>query len=287
MGKDAQSHPELPAIRQGLERLSRWACVAVAVRCAQRVAPLYGDLWPGAPKDYVSSLARLVHVVAESARLGRVAVALPWHSVAGPYFAAEAAARQHEDGSDLWRAAAAANTARAAAATLSTTSYGITSTDTKMKVAAEIRGYTLEAIEAAITAAAPNAAELARAVLSDIDKLALPGTLMFYEPGSAPVDPDSCGPVWPTGRPSGWPAELTLPSAAVPTRDSPPRADSADSLELRIRVPAVASEAEIRELVREYVLASSELHLGHGGSGLVADTIDVYEAAFRPEGAPR
>jgi len=55
-----------------MKKLPRWARVALTVRCAQRVQPLFAPFWPDAPKGSAEIVDRAITLAADCARSGQM-----------------------------------------------------------------------------------------------------------------------------------------------------------------------------------------------------------------------
>lgn len=64
--KPDPNRPLIPS-REEIEQLPRWARVAYAARCAQRVLPLLMHFWPDAPAEHEVALRRAVSLAAQTA----------------------------------------------------------------------------------------------------------------------------------------------------------------------------------------------------------------------------
>lgn len=246
--------PKTPT-KEELLKLPRWARVAFAARCARRVQPLFVKHWPKAPKEHIEAVERAITLAESSARAGRA------EDLVTTAAASRAAA--------AYAAATISATARATAAARATAYAATTATTTAARAAADAAA---DAATAADTAAdAYTAYPAYPAMRRDFNRLL---TLAREEKWTSdtPVDPDWLGPIGNIDEADSVPATRT------------PQPD--DVLELTLRVPAAASDEEIKLLVKQFVLSASKYHLAHGGSGLKPGTVEVYAVAASPAGVP-
>ncbi len=258
---------QLP-MQADLESLPQWAIVALAARCARRVQPLFKHYWHTAPPELVGSLDRAISLVESASAGGGESIndISFGRELAESAMAIEAADKAaFASGMPAFRAG---NAAVAAIFTLRTVKdfplLGV------MDEEPAVPGH--RAVRDAIEAGPAFASELAAAIRRDFDTLK---HLVPHERvAKVGVPPAIFGSMWPNGEPEGWPAS--------PPVDPVPAPAGYDPLEVRIRVPANATDDEIKEIVKQFVLAASAQHAAEGGSGLEIDGIEVRTTAGIP-----
>jgi hypothetical protein len=252
-----------------LKTLSRWARVAFAVRCAQRVQPLFSYFWPDAPPEYHAAVDRAIMLASRSAARPTAASYKDLSAVAD---VADLAAPA------LKRLPAAYAAAKAASHAASACHYFIVSDvpgwGAKFQLsAAEVDGtgddHVVAVAEAAVAGARAAVAQgfagdagAYAAERRDFNLLAAlqsaaegAGTPWGDETG---VDPDLLGPLWPFGEPEGWPIQ--------PADDEPEPV-----MKLEVALPTGMSEAEQKTFdakVVELLTEMSRMHAAMGGTGL-------------------
>lgn len=270
--------------------LLRWARVAFAVRCAQRVQPLYRHYWPSAPEKHVRALDQAITVAADSARLGRpastLAIDVGTRAAAATHATTRTAAARV-------RAPAARNTSAAdAAADAAAVDAAACSAYTAVRAAytavsaADASVYAAAAAAAAARAAAaatPRAAHAAaiKAMWNDYELLVSTGeggrtVLSRLRVSDHSVDPDSLGPLWPEGTPKGWPVVMNQ------TTGEPYQ----PMLHVEFSVPAGVDRKRVDEHIRRILVDLSDLYRAHGGSGLKVADGHAYESDPAPAHEP-
>lgn len=179
--------------KKELEQLPRWAQVAFAARCAERVRPLYKHFWPDAPQKYIDAVDEAVLVAWRAASQASVPA----------YAAAAAVAYAAVDAIDV---AAADDTAGAYGAAYAA---HVAVRASAHAAAANARAANARAADAAAAAddAATHAAASGAAIAAmrrDYELLKALAEREGWTDESA-VDPDLLGPLWAEGEPEGWP----------------------------------------------------------------------------------
>lgn len=95
---------------------------------------------------------------------------------------------------------------------------------------------------------------IVQAMRRDFERLLALGNSEGWTDDS-PVDPDLCGPLWPSGRPEGFPPELQSP-------------DDIGGLEITLTIPDGMSDEDAEAYAEKYILALDRYHRAIGGSGL-------------------
>ncbi|VTR93217.1 leucine-rich repeat : Leucine-rich repeat protein, putative OS=Trypanosoma vivax (strain Y486) GN=TvY486_0039050 PE=4 SV=1: Pkinase: LRR_4: LRR_4: LRR_4: LRR_4: LRR_4 [Gemmata massiliana] len=182
-----------------IAQLPRWARVALAVRCARRVLPLFRHDWPAAPFEHIESVVQAVEL---AERL--------WAQAAAGF-----------RGSNR---AVAARAGRAAGIAYTAGAYiAVYVGDAAVNAVHAAGGDSIDKAYAAIAYAVDASAgfsPLARnAIRADFDALkrAMVERQWTY---ATTVLPDFFGPLWPDGLPPGWPVEDTPSEPANPQDDA-------------------------------------------------------------------
>jgi hypothetical protein len=284
-----------PPHETDVRRLPHWAWVAFAVRCAQRVRPLFTHFRPDAPKEHIDALESAITIAWRSARSGswnpaarsaakaiaRVAnidlntAAVAYHAASTPAVAANLAAAA--------AAADAAYLAAAASTFAASTVPVVTDADAYQGSAAA------DAYRGAAAFSAEAAAKMVEALWGDYENLrawshgrvlADRSTGLTREPRwtrSTPVDPDSLGPLWPNGEPEGWPkADANLGQTSQPT------------VHVEFSIPTGIDRKQADARIADILVHLSDLYRAYGGSGLrIADGHAFQsEPAFVTEPSP-
>jgi hypothetical protein len=207
-----------PPNADDLMKLSRWARVAFAARCARRVQPLFTHFWPGAPKEHVEAIDRAITLSEASARVGRAEASLSTAAAAADTAALAALAALAAVRASASAALAAASAALAAdadaAATTAADAAAATAAD---DAAAAARAASLAAAEVYVAAAWADYESL-RAILSNRKKK-LFATLLDRDRAIS-VDVANLGPLWPLGEPQGWPQSTDRKATGRDTEES-------------------------------------------------------------------
>lgn len=268
-----------PTLQEIRKQLPRWACVALAARCASRVETLLSVLWPEVSAATAATVRRAIES-AEAAAAGRTSTDKAAEMTAE---VARAAKASPFDASIVVRAAvaaagcASAALSAAAAASASTTprpkasrvqqyygsSGGFPGTihvyDDPKQSATWVAQGAMQAWSAALNALRqkqlgvqhPAFLQAALAAMrADFGMLATMAKDLHWT-DETHVDPDALGDLWPLGPPEGW------PGSDEPSKHSIP----AFSFYLD---PGNASE----ETIRAVLAAISKLYQAHGGSPL-------------------
>lgn len=181
-GERIRKRVPLVPTRDEIERLPRWARVALAARCARRVLPAFGFFWTNAPEHHRRAVERAVGV-AEGAANDRAA---------DTYAAAQAAF----DAADAPAAIGAAYVAKAAHFALAR-AWAADVLDA-VEPAAEI-------LFRAATTDTPLTAQL-RCIRRDFARLKRLAREQKWT-DDTPVPPSVFGPMWPDGVAPYWAAE--------------------------------------------------------------------------------
>lgn len=200
----AQSYRTDPPVEADLKILPRWACVAFAARCARRVQPLFDQIWPSAPAEHREAIDKAIKVAESSARAAST-IAFPIDNANNALRAARA-----PKVAASYAARTAANAAEAAANEAADAAYFAFQAAIN---AANASAYATAATAETLAVVANRAASV-RAMWSDVDYLRAEAfTKQLTE--DSPVDPDSCGPLWPKGVETLWPDDEASLLAAV------------------------------------------------------------------------
>lgn len=222
-------------------KLPRWAQVAFAARCAERVFPLFQQAWPDAPDD--------LQVV-------RRAIDVAWDSAAAAAEVARAASVAHS--AELVAAVAAADAyavayAAANAATAPSSAYAAYAayTATLRIIKVPLEGIVHRDFEIICKAARVN---------------------LWHD--RSPIPRDVFGPMWPDGPPPGWPAEEGTDAkqeVEIPVADAQAANGKRWKLVLKAIIPPHLSAGEVAADLKDLYDAVNEYHIVHGGSGLTLD----------------
>jgi hypothetical protein len=200
MPDDTPTHEE-PTLPNGqpteeeLQTLPYWAVVALAVRCAQRVKPLFDHAWPGAPRVRVDELDRAITVAQVAAVNPSNASSIESKGARGAAAAAaRAAARTAPNSVSRAAANAAAYAADAANSDFVRRAYAAYSA----------------AYSAAADTAADAAAAIRVAIQHDYDVLRSIAERERWT-NDVGIDTTMLGPLWPAGEPDGWPVRQQNP----------------------------------------------------------------------------
>lgn len=243
-----QNPPVLPT-EDEIAKLPRWARVAFAARCARRVLPLFLIGRPFPHERWYSSQDPQWSL--SQAERSAAAGASQVTSQSG-YFEAASHIYQDENPAD----AAAHNSANAAA-------YAAADAGDNSR---PLRAFF--AMNYAARAAQGNTRLLADC-RRDFDLLArLASTYGWTD--DTPVPPEVFGPLWPEGKPAGWPDDPELPK----------RTDIA----LEAVVSERATETMIEDEVVNLFLAMNRFHIARTGQSLTVEDFQPYLAALVPAG---
>lgn len=223
---DKSGEVSLPT-KEEIAKLPHWAQVAFAARCARRMLPMLAHAWPKVSADHSRAVAKAVSEAEHAASRACAADAGADAAALGAAAAARAAA--------VVDAADAADAAALAA------------------LAAVAPRSAPRAARAAARAAAHDAVSR-KAIRVDFDLLALAAAQEAWTDGT-PVPPEFFGPLWPNGRPPGWPS------------DDEPSSEGAE-LVCTIDVPEGMSDEEVLELVAGLAAKADAVHRAYGGHGL-------------------
>ncbi|MCC5824030.1 MAG: hypothetical protein LAT64_13175 [Phycisphaerales bacterium] len=235
--------------KEELQGLPRWAQAAFAARCADRVRPLFSKHWPDAP---ASNLDRLNHAI------DRTLLASVKFSNAIDYWDDDAA-----DASPV--VASVASAAASADAVLDVTSHAMHETyiGDSAEPAHSAARHSLEAS----ARAGYEADQLLIAIRTDFELLRSLSQSESWTDES-PVDTVLLGPLWPVGKPEGWPDE--------------PKPERPEYLKIELVTPAGLTGEESDDLNRRvaaFFAELSALHIAMGGTGLRLVQHDSQETA--------
>lgn len=196
------SEDRLPT-KEEIKQLPRWARVAFAVRCAERVRPLFTHAWPDAPREQIDAVDRAISIAKARALNGGVGGGTATRA-AGSAAGLAAGLAATPDVVDVGTAAYTA--AYAAAAATSAVDAATNAADAAAGRVAAVAHATMAADAAGRAYAACAAARRAggNAMRGDLESL----RAMAEREGwtdKTPVDADALGPLWPDGEPVGWP----------------------------------------------------------------------------------
>lgn len=230
--------------REDLLLIPRWARVAFAARCAERVYPVFTEWmkkrWPKELTSQQTEARNAIDIAVASARSGR--------AVKGRVVSSPLAGSMQMLSSEMMdeRATLAYNLA-----TLAGSTVFLTPTQDDAKHVAAIGYRTL-------FVGSGDDRELLRASMwSDYDRLLELATEESWTDECA-VDPDWLGPLWPQGKPKDWPGTHS-PSAQLP------------AMQFEFIIPAgldATARAEFRSRVAQFYASLSAAHVMMGGTGL-------------------
>lgn len=236
--------------KEDLLKLRRWARVALAVRCAQRVQPLFVQWAKNNNLDvrHIEALDNAIAFAHTSALRGHVnldALAATRATEAAAH-AADVYMRvaEPDEVPDAMQAGNAASAARAAVAAAAD------DPDDAETIDADFR-----AVAYAAYAADNDTTE--DGIWSDYDRLLTLGIAEGWTDES-PVDPDQLGPLWPFGKPEEW-SDVQEESALLP------------AIQFEFIIPNdldVAARAEFRTRIALFYASLSATHVMMGGTGL-------------------
>lgn len=238
--------------RDEIATLPRWARVAFAARCARRVLPLFRAKWTNAPPEQVLLLK---HAVDFSELSASRAVAIYEHVHGGHLPIAVRLATQAGNIAvsaprEVQRVAyAAANAARAAAFAHPLATFDAVSEATSSRLSIS-------------------------PILNDFQAVRNLSQAENWT-DDTPVPPCVFGPLWPDGRPEGWPADEP---PVAPAETTPKQHRLVISATAKSGVSADALGAKMHELFE----AINAYHIARGGGRLTPDDIKMYVAAGVP-----
>lgn len=250
---------ELPT-QQELLRLPRRAVLALVARCVRRVQPAYLVAWPNAPQEHVDAFEQAVAMVEVSALKD-----VPAHTVRDAISAVSKA------------------TTDASAAYFHLLTYGtgqkITDSAHEAAQAAMLAVTAVsDRTNSQVVAAAQRAIASACYVCGGYAELYLDKELLkaasrrFGWTDETPVPPEFFGPLWLRGCPTDFPT------------DPVPEGSSSQKFVLQITLPEDVSDEDLDSAVSSIIETVSELHVSHGGSGLVVNDKRIYVPANVPTG---
>jgi hypothetical protein len=231
---------------QEIAALPRWAQVAFAARCARRVLPVFKYAWPAAPSPDMDRLENAVER-AETADTNSLAAAEEAHAVG-------------LDATDAVDSNAADERAVAVAAIIEIAAAG------SVRAIMKSPGVTDHATDSVRHAARVlGTVDHIREDFEAIRAFASASDLTIEEP----ISPTVFGPLWPEGRPEGWP-DPERAAGIVITFDIPDDMTTAD---------AVA-------LAEELAAALCALDLAGGGHGVaIQPPLEITAPARVPAGS--
>jgi hypothetical protein len=257
----AEDRTKAPTVAD-LAGLSRYGCVAIAVRCAQRVAYLFLHSWPDAPSIHVEAVHRAIERAASLARFDTYSCGVR-DDRETPQVAAMAAGD-----ASAYIAQQIAYIADQAFHTAFTASDQSHHDDDVRGMAADVAQWTgplgqFDDYSGGLPGVRAGQARV-EAMWRDVDLLRV---LTIREQWSrwSLVDPDVLGPLWPNGLPADWPQPVE-------------QADGIGGFTINFEVPDDVSDAEAFERINEYVKRLNSLHRAMGGKGLrIAPPAEVLE----------
>ncbi len=181
-GARSRSHVERPPRKADLRVLPRWACVAFAARCVERVALLFEEYATTSKKRLVGVTREATLAAKRSVRVGRA----PW-SVGDIALDATFVAQY-----SICAGLACQAASEAAFAAWNDAGWHSSAAD-----AARFSAEATQNIEGASKLAA-------RAMWSDLTRLAALAKQRKWTDDS-PISLKALGHLWPAGRPAGWP----------------------------------------------------------------------------------
>ena len=257
-------------LRSELEKLPRWAVVAFAVRCGQRVVPLFDRQRPSDPRPrlalrYATDMAKTTRSdgTASPADASRTAAA---GTHADAIRGEDAALRSSVDHAATYAAESVAFACDSADHAFMSAHRTSDSTHTNIAEAAE---HAESAAFSAARAIDPACADVARDTAA-VDREKLEKLALLHQwTEDTPVDPDLLGPLWSEGKEPEWAravgtGESTLPMPTMKARG-------------RVKAPGVRPEIEVLltpgsaspEFIARLFQAISNLHEAHTGVPLV------------------
>lgn len=244
---------KLPS-KEEYEALPRWARTALAARCARRLQPLFAQHWPDALQDQARDFYQLISIAESSAESAKSMLDDVYPYIDYGNDGEDVHSTIHNAAMYAWETASCAG----AEATGDFSGFGA-----------------IKFLPKADEAAAANGSLIAATVrdyllLSEASK-----TEGWTDATSVPSE--FFGPLWPNAAPKDW-----------PDADSHSGKGVQQAIKLQIEVPEGIDEDELKRRIEELLLAASELHIAHGGSGLKLDTLEVWDTvgARVPEESP-
>ena len=235
------SEDHLPT-EEEISQLPRWARVAFAVRCAERVLPVFDRYWQDKPRLASLTLLQAVDMARGAAAVGGVPDRRAYHGIEAATSSWVTNALNDEDAhvASAHAADCALNALRA--------------------VRNESNQHAHDAASHAWHAArypAPGDASIRIAMQRDIAAM-LELAHADNWADDTPVDPDALGPLWPDGEPKGW------PKSAV-------EQGSNGSYLLEFESPDGVSDAEAAERIARVIGLLDRLNRAKGGTGVRID----------------
>ena len=237
-----------------LMQLPRWARVAFAARCAERVRPLFRHYWADAPEEYVRAVDEAVTLAKRAATASRrdgrfrAAVRVAAAAADGAANAAEQACN-YADSASVSAAFAASFAADAA--------FQAPSRRTRP-------GHVADAVGAASSAAriAGVGTYTNLAMRRDFALLSALAEREGWTDETA-VDPDLLGPLWAEGEPEGWPEDAREERAGDST------------FAVRFEFPDGTPRDEIVAYISEFTKRMDALAKSSGVSGIIPKRVDA------------
>ncbi len=264
----ADRESKLPT-KEELMTLPRWARVAFAARCAERVRPLFKHFWPEAPEEHIQAVNNACAFVsnlsglADTGMLERLNAVDAKAPAPDEHVSYAAAAAQNAAAT---KAVAASHAAGHAVAVI----HDAASAHAGHRRPSVYDSYDVNAAANAVAAAAAahDAYDgIATFIRHDFDLLltlsrGLPahnGQQPTPWTDETPVNPDLLGPLWPFGEPEGWPEEAKEPRVGD------------QRFRIKLTAPPNVSDEEAADAMAELVRRMDRLQRAMGGSGLVID----------------
>lgn len=271
-GMASDERVELPSAKE-IATLPRWAMVAFAVRCAQRVRPLLEPAWPDIPNERLDAVDR--------------AIGLARASAASPASASEAHLRLVAD--DAARTAgwavdraseAGEHVASTAVAATDVAVFAVVGELDAVDSVSHVIDHANEAARHSYYAAVSEASDsvdiglvalaFRTAIRRDFDVLRRLAESEGWTDETG-VDVDRLGPLWPEGVPEGWPEDTEFER-----RDE-------QLLEIGFKLPPMPDRAEVRAALRKKLIgvltSANAMHLAEGGSGLKIAKAKMYSGS--------
>ena len=252
---------ELPSKEDLRRNLSRRGMVAYAVRCAQRVQPLYRSL----PAKDRAALDRVIDAAAAFVSGGGEAIV----GICAPAVAIDGARAAPYAPSVVYAAGRAA-------------AYAYAGADAAGRAAANAAYATARVYPATAAAAWRDYKTLRRLCRKSAGEL------------GDPMELDQLGPLWPKGEPEWFRNPPALPDEPEDAEAEPAEQEEPEQPEpcgdyelvLELDVPAGVSEGELLDVAKRLSQHADRLHRAIGGKGLKVNRLEILESADVPEEVP-
>jgi hypothetical protein len=257
----------LEVTKEELSLLPRWARMAFAARCAQRVGGLFRYYWKDAPKKHVAAVERAVKIAVHSATCGIRVFKLA--DAESAFSAADIANNPSVSaGAPAYVAAHSVMVSATFALDNGDAAVYLTPADAAADDAADAAVNATRARNGASQAAKPVRCEAEVRNAQRYDFLTLKRlTEVFSWNDDSPVDPDLGGPIWPEGIPEKWPLE---------DPDDKNRKQG-EFVDLTFDLPTDVDDETAQQLISELYKKLNDHYVAHGGSGLVLDNFQAFE----------